>query len=174
MLPPEGQSMDGYLASETMRERIYSVAKAAPNNPWIYGLAYGLLQFESPERRENWFSELEQTMTISPIQKRIQQATAGAITNRYWLAIRILLSTNSTDPTPSGSVRVRAAEYAEDCIGLRCQYRNPNVNSDRRSYCKLTLRRLSQRHPFLEARQAFLSYDDQRRIAKRLNEIKKD
>ena len=172
MIPPEGQSMDGYLASETMRERIYSVAKSAPNNPWIYGVAHGLLQFESPERRENWFSELEQTMTISPIQKRIQQATAGAITNRYWLAIRILLSTNSTDPTPSGSVRVRAAEYARIASGYDASTEIlMSIPTDDHTANSLFAACLNDIHS-LRPVQAFLSYDDQRRIAiaKRLSE----
>ena len=117
VLPPEGIEFSDYLGSTEMRDRIYTLATEETSNAWIYGVAYGLMKFESPSKREAWLASLQDSRDLSPTRKRLQEATAEAAVNRYWNAIRILLQTNAPDQRPSPNLVQRAASYAELAAG---------------------------------------------------------
>lgn len=117
MLPIGDMEFSEHIRSDELRSRILELATQESANAWFNGLAYGLVQFGSPDQRETFWNSLSANQTANPFSIQLQRATVDARLGRYHIAIQRLLSVSDSNKTQYGAARIYAAELACKAAG---------------------------------------------------------
>ena len=113
IMPPDGTEFSEYFGSKDMRDRLYAVSTSTSNNAWIHGIAYGLMRFETPQRRADWLDSVTDSGGLSPFRRAMQESMVDADMGRYWFAIRRLLKAESIHLNQTRELRLTAAKLAQ-------------------------------------------------------------
>ena len=113
MMPPDDTRFSEYFGSEKMRDRLYEASKSTSNNAWIHGIAYGLMRFETPQRRADWLDSVSGSVGLSPFRRAMQESMVDSDMGRYWFAIRRLLKAESIKSNQNRELRLTAANLAQ-------------------------------------------------------------
>lgn len=117
LLPPENTTLTDYINSNEMRDRLYALAAEGDSNPWLFGLAYGMRQFETQDRRNQWFDVLMNMGNLTDFQKITCASRADAALGNHWAAINRLFTVEGLTPKQIASARSYAADLAAIAAG---------------------------------------------------------